>query len=257
LTLQFFAMFGFFFVILQFAQLVLGYSPLQAASAMIPMALMLIAGARGVAPRLAARVGIRIPMVTGLLLMAAGLMVLSTLGPGSGYPHLLAGLLMLGAGAGLSTAPATTAIVAALPAEKQGVASAVNDTAREVGGALGIAVLGSVLADAYASGVEVAVEGIPAVAGEAATNSLAAALTVSEQLGRPELAQAAQAAFADGLGAAFLLGAGALVVAATWVFVRLPRGLVNGSPHHADEPATTAGAEARPQGLITRPTGVR
>ena len=79
--------------------------------------------------------------------MALGLFVLSSMDAGSSYWHLLAGGLPLGLGMALAATPATTAIVESLPDEKQGVASAINDASREVGGALGIAVLGSVLAD--------------------------------------------------------------------------------------------------------------
>jgi EmrB/QacA subfamily drug resistance transporter len=142
---QFFAMFGLIFVLLQFLQLVLRYSPLEAGLALAPMAAVMIAVAPRV-PRLVERVGIRLVGPAGLGLIAVGLLVLSTMDGGSSYWHLLAGGVVLGLGMALAAPPATTAIVASLPDDKQGVASAVNDTAREVGGALGIAVLGSVLA---------------------------------------------------------------------------------------------------------------
>jgi EmrB/QacA subfamily drug resistance transporter len=143
---QFFAAFGLIFVLLQFLQLVLGYSPLQAGAALAPMAVVMIAVAPRV-PKLVERVGMRPVGPVGLALMAAGFVVISTMDAGSSYWHLLAGGLVLGLGMALAAPPATTAIVESLPDEKQGVASAVNDAAREVGGALGIAVLGSVLAD--------------------------------------------------------------------------------------------------------------
>jgi EmrB/QacA subfamily drug resistance transporter len=143
---QFFAMFGVIFVLLQFLQLVLGYSPLEAGAALAPMAVVMITVAPRV-PRLVERVGVRPVGPTGLALIAVGLVVISTMDAGSSYWHLLAGGLVLGLGMALAATPATTAIVESLPDEKQGVASAVNDASREVGGALGIAVLGSVLAD--------------------------------------------------------------------------------------------------------------
>jgi EmrB/QacA subfamily drug resistance transporter len=143
---QFFATFGLIFVLLQFLQLVLGYSPLEAGAALAPVALTVVATAPRV-PRLVERVGVRPVGPTGLGLMAVGLFVLSSMDAGSSYWHLLAGALPLGLGMALAATPATTAIVESLPNDKQGVASAVNDAAREVGGALGIAVLGSVLAD--------------------------------------------------------------------------------------------------------------
>jgi EmrB/QacA subfamily drug resistance transporter len=225
ITLQFFALFGFLFVLMQYLQFVLGYSPLQAAVAIIPMAIMLIAMSRGAAPRLIARFGARPLMAGGLVWMAGGLAVLSRLGVDSSYWHLLAGLLMLGIGAGLSTAPATSTIVGSLPRAKQGVASAVNDTSREVGGALGIAVLGSILTDLYASGIADATRALPERARETAGESIAFVLGASDRLG-PRLdpvVAAAKASFVDGLGVALAVAAGVLLVTAVAVALRAPR----------------------------------
>ena len=142
---QFFALFGTIFVLLQYLQFVLRYDPLQAGAALAPTALIMVALAPRV-PRLTARFGASRVGPAGLALMAAGLIVAATMGVGASYWHLLAALGPIGVGMALAATPATAAIVGALPDDKQGVASAVNDTAREVGGALGIAVLGSVLA---------------------------------------------------------------------------------------------------------------
>jgi EmrB/QacA subfamily drug resistance transporter len=143
---QFFALFGTIFVLLQYLQFVLRYTPLEAGAALAPAALIMVALAPRV-PKLVARVGARRVGPVGLTLIAAGLLVASTMGADASYWHLIGGLVPLGAGMALAAPPATAAIVGSLPDEKQGVASAVNDTAREVGGALGIAVLGSVLAN--------------------------------------------------------------------------------------------------------------
>jgi EmrB/QacA subfamily drug resistance transporter len=158
---QFFALFGVIFVLLQYVQLVLGYSPLEAGAALAPAAVMMMAIAPR-APRLAARLGLRRLSPLGLVCIAAGLLVASTMGADASYLHLLGALVLLGLGMALAGPPATTAIVESLPAEKQGVASAVNDAAREVGGALGIAVLGSVLADHLTAGPDGMVDGYQA-----------------------------------------------------------------------------------------------
>ena len=138
----------------------------------------------------------------------------------------------------LATTPATTLIVDSLPEEKQGVASAVNDAAREVGGALGIAVLGSVLADAYSSGVGDAVRAAPPELAHRAQEALPAALALADRLGAqgPVLAERAQAAFVDGLGAAMLIAAAAVAAAALFVFWRAPRDPVPAENTHATAP---------------------
>ncbi len=222
-TVQFFAMFGFLFLALPYLQLVMGFSPLQAAAALLPMALVVIPLSR-VAPAIAGRVGVRVTGATGLSLMASGFLVLSQLEVGSSYWAFLAGLLPFGAGMALSGAPATTAIVASLPREKQGIASAVNDVSRELGGALGIAVLGSVMNSAYRSGVADATTALPPGAAERATSSLAAAQQVGQQLGAQgqQLVVHAQSAFVDGFSQSLLAGAFALLLGAAFVALRAP-----------------------------------
>jgi EmrB/QacA subfamily drug resistance transporter len=210
ITLQFFAFFGFIFLLLQYLQLVLGDSPLEAALSMVPMAFGLMPTARVIAPRLAARVGTARTSVLGLLVAAAALGWLSTLDADSSYWPLLVGLVPLGAGMALAMTPATAAITDALPREKQGVGSAMNDLARELGGALGIAVLGSVLQSVYRNNLDVT--GFPEpVAGQAKSS-----LALATHLG-PRVAASAESAFVDGMHAALLIGAAALVVAALGV----------------------------------------
>jgi EmrB/QacA subfamily drug resistance transporter len=207
ITCQFFAFFGFIFVVLQYLQLVRGDSPLVAAVSLVPMAAAIGTGARGLAPRLVGRLGTRVVCVAGLLLVAAGLVVLAQVGASSGYWLLLGGLLPLGLGMGLAMTPATAAITDALPAAKQGVGSAMNDLSRELGGALGIAVLGSLLQSTYRAHLHLT--GLPAPVADHARSSLALATTLG-----PDVARQARNAYVDGMHIAFLCGAGVIVVAA-------------------------------------------
>jgi len=222
-TVQFFAAFGFLFLALPYLQLVLGYSPLHAAAALLPMALVVIPLSR-VSPAIAARVGVRVAGPVGLGLMATGFLVLATLDSGSSYWHFLLGLLPFGAGMALAGAPATTAIVASLPPEKQGVASAVNDVSRELGGALGIAILGSVFNAVYRDSVAEHTTALPPGVADHAASSLAAAQQIGHGFGAPgqQLITSAELAFMHGLTRALIIGAGTLILGALFVALRAP-----------------------------------
>ena len=119
------------------------------------------------APTIAERFGLRRTLVTGMLLMATGFALFAALADvDGGYRSALPGLLVLALGVGLSMSPATTAITSALPPEKQGVASALNDTVREMGGAMGIALLGSVLNAQYRDAIQPVTDRLPAPVAE-------------------------------------------------------------------------------------------
>jgi EmrB/QacA subfamily drug resistance transporter len=210
ITLQFFAFFGFIFLLMQYLQLVIVDSPLVAALSVLPMALGMMPSARVLAPRLTARAGTGVTCAVGLLVAAGALGWLSTLDAASGYWVLAVGLLPLGAGMGLAMTPATAALTDALPRAKQGVGSAMNDLSRELGGALGIAALGSILQSVYRNHLDV--HGLPAAAAAHARSSLA----VAAHLG-PQVLHSAQHAFVDGLQYALLGGVAALVLAAAAV----------------------------------------
>ncbi|OLT13242.1 transporter [Actinomadura sp. CNU-125] len=229
ITVQFFAFFGFVFIVLQYLQIVQGNGPLLAAASLLPMAATLMPSARVLAPRLAARLGHRRVVVTGLILVSAAMATLSFLDADSSYWLLLTALIPLGAGMGLAMTPATAAITDALPPAKQGVGSAVNDLARELGGALGIAVLGSVLQSAYRADLDL--PGVPARVAEQAESSPA----VAAHLG-PRIAEQAHDAFSTGIGTAFALSA--ITVAGTAVLVAV---MLRGRP--APAPAEPRAAD--------------
>jgi EmrB/QacA subfamily drug resistance transporter len=223
ICIQFFSAFGFLFLALPYLQLVKGFSPLEASAALLPMAAVVMPLSR-VAPMLAARVGVRVTGATGLTLMATGFALIATLDAGSPYWRFLIGLVPFGAGMALSGAPATTAIVASLPPEKQGVASAVNDVSRELGGALGIAVLGSLFNGAYRSAVAPWTSGLPDQAAEKVSSSIGAAQEIGTRLGArgDALVAHAEAAFMHGLARALVAGAAVLVLGAVFVAWRAP-----------------------------------
>ncbi|MFC8957577.1 MFS transporter [Streptomyces sp. NPDC057101] len=241
-SLQFFAFFGFVFVFMQYLQLVRGDSALAAAVAVLPMAATMIPSTR-LSPRLVARFGSRAPWVLGLVGVAAGLVVLALLEADSSYGLVVAGLLPLGAGMGLAMAPATAAITETLPPAQQNVGSAVNDLSRELGSALGIAVLSSVLASVYRSDLDVT--GLPAPAAEQARSSLAAAYALRD----PAVVTQARDAFTSAMHAALLTGAGAALLGALTVALLLRRTV--GTPRGDTEgprSAPAAPGTAREQG---------
>src|SRR5579875_1039572 len=206
---QFFALFGFIFIVLQYLQLIQGDSGLVSAVSMLPMAGAMLPASR-LAPSLVARAGARVTCTAGLALIAAALVILARLTPASGYWPLAAGLIPLGAGMGLAMTPATSNITSALPASQQGVASALNDLSREVGGAVGIAVLASILTATYQSSLHLG--RIPAAQIASARSSVA----VATRLG-PAVAAQARTAFADGMHLALYIAAGIVVAAAITV----------------------------------------
>jgi methylmalonyl-CoA mutase cobalamin-binding subunit len=164
-------------------------------------------------------------MTTGLVNLAGGLVVMAQLGPESTYWHFLGGLAVFGFGMALTSTPSTTAIVTSLPSAKQGVASAMNDVSRELGSALGIAILGSLFNSGYREAILDATAPLPPEAAHAVGESAGAGLAVASHLGTggQQLATAVQEAFATGLGDAMVAGAVIAAAAAGFTAWRGPR----------------------------------
>lgn len=213
--IQFMAFFGYTFVVLQYLQFVRGDTPLAAAVQVLPLALALIPTSR-LAPRLTARFGTRWVCAAGLALLGAGLAIMSQLQADSSYWLMLAGLIVIGVGMGAAMTPATSAITEALPAAQQGVGSALNDLSRELGGAIGIAVIGSVLASSYSSHLDVA--GLSSRLAARAKDSVA----IASHLGGT-ISTRADAAFVSAMHIALLTAAGVALTAAAVVVVLLSR----------------------------------
>jgi EmrB/QacA subfamily drug resistance transporter len=142
-TVLFFALFGFLFLSTQYLQFVLGYSPSAAGVRVLPYAGAMIVCAP-LSAQLVASLGTKRVATAGMLLFAAGLAVAASISTSSGYGRLAVAFLLMGAGMGLAGAPATESIMGSLPPERANIGSAVNDTTRELGGALGVAVVGSI-----------------------------------------------------------------------------------------------------------------
>lgn len=210
---QFVVVFGFFFVAAQQLGFVEEYGPFRLAAALLPVGLLLPVASL-LAERASARFGHGVVGGAGLALMAAASAGFAVVGSEDSYLWFAGLLVVFGIGMGISGPPGTEAIVAALPAEKQGVASAANDVARELGGAIGIAVMGSVLTASYRSTVEAAdlpAQVAPSVAESASTGLATAAATAD-----PGLAALVQRAVETGFGDAMLGAAGLLLVAAAY-----------------------------------------
>ncbi len=223
ITLQFLVLFGVFYVLIQYLQLIVGYEPLRSALALAPVVVPIV-GISLLAPWLAERLGLRVLTVPGMLAIAAGIFLASRLQVESSYTDFLWALLIMGTGLGVCMAPATAAIVAATPVEKHGVAAAVNDAAREVGAAVGIAIAGSVLAAGYTNRITPALSSLPGPAREPFSDSLAAALQAADQSGpaREQLATIAKSAFMHGYGHAGVVLSGITVASALILAIWAP-----------------------------------
>ncbi|HWH96237.1 MAG TPA: MFS transporter [Baekduia sp.] len=181
-TFVFFALMGSSFVLTSYLQTVMGFSALGAGVRMLPLAFGLGFGAR-ISVRLVAAVGTKIIVASGLAIVASSLAMLTAATVDSGYGLVAASEALMGLGMGICMAPGTDAIMGSLPPERAGVGSAVNDVVREVGGALGVAVIGSVLTSTYSPAMDDATRGLPAHAAGAAADSVGAAHQVATALG--------------------------------------------------------------------------
>jgi EmrB/QacA subfamily drug resistance transporter len=219
----FFGLFGFIFLITQYLQLVQGYSPLEAGLRTVPFAVT-----TGVFSPLSIvlmrRLGTTRVVAGGLALMSTGFVLASTLTVDSAYVGpVLVSMVVMAAGLGLTTSPATEAIMGALPPAKAGVASAVNDTTRELGGTLGVAVVGSVFAGIYGPRVADLLNEQPAEVVEAAQESVGAAVALADQVpGGQVVLLAAQDAFMAGFSLGSLTAGAATAAGAALALLWLP-----------------------------------
>jgi len=216
---------GIFLVLVQFFQAVLGWSAMRATIGLLPLAVVVMPLST-MAPMLAARIGLRRVMLLGTAGFPVGLLVLARFSSlDGGYLSVLPGLLVVGMSMGIMMTPATTAITAALPANRQGVASALNDVVREFGGALGIAMLGAVLSGAYASQVAPATDGLTPEQADMVRGGIGTAYVAAEQMGADgqRVLEDARLAFVHGWHVSMAIGAAVVAVLFLFLLFRLPR----------------------------------
>src|SRR5262249_48853607 len=225
ITLTFFAMFGSMFLLTQYWQFVHGYTPLEAGVRMVPFAMGMMITAP-LSARLVEVVGTKTVGTLGLVVVAASMFFLSFITVDSSYLRVIVNYTLVSVGMGLTMPPATESVMGSLPREKAGVGSAVNDTTRQMGGALGVAVIGSIVATVYASQIGAAAPR-PRLSGaalEASKGSLGGALDTAGSMGANAtgLVDTARVAFVDALHAGLRLGAAVVAAAAVLAYVFLP-----------------------------------
>jgi EmrB/QacA subfamily drug resistance transporter len=226
IALAFFSLFGVLFFTTQYLQSVHGFSPLEAGLWSLPVAGGLAMGGP-LGARIGARLGAKLTVSGGLGILAGGLALYATAGAGSGFALIGGAEAILGLGIGLAMTPATDSIMGTLPPERASVGSAMNDAVRQVGGALGVAILGSLLSSHYRGGMDGATEGLPARTGHAAHDSIAGASAVAERIGGAAgqtLQHAANGAFVDGMHIAMLVAAAVTAAGALIALILLPAG---------------------------------
>jgi EmrB/QacA subfamily drug resistance transporter len=237
IAFMFFALMGVVYFLTTYVQTVLGYGTLDTGVRMLP-----IAGGMIVASRLsvvvAGRLGTKLAVAGGLGIVALALAQFATFGVDTAYGPIAVALTTMGLGIGLAMSPATEAIMGALPRAKAGIGSAMNDVVREVGGTLGIAVLGSVLTSSYGNAMDDDVAGLPGSAASAATDSVGAAHEVAAHVGGTageRLLAASNDAFVHGMATTATLAAVAAVVGAIVALALLPaRTQTHDAPAGAD-----------------------
>jgi hypothetical protein len=228
-AISFFALSGFIYLITQYFQFLKGYGPLSTGVRLLPVATC-VAISSILGAKLAVRFGTKLVVASGLLSMAAFYLWVTTVSTRTSYGTIAAQMIVLGTGMGLTSAPATEAIMGVVPKAKAGIGSAVNDTTRLLGGTLGVAVIGSVYASLFANRLTAALPaGLPTAVTRTAHASLGAALTVAGGLGHAGHAalaagihNAATSAFFQGFSTANFVAAGVATAGAVMALALLP-----------------------------------
>jgi EmrB/QacA subfamily drug resistance transporter len=233
-TVTFFALFGFIFLITQYMQFIRGWGTLSTGARILPVALS-IAVASVIGAMLAPRVGTRAVVTTGLVLFGSAFLWIANVDVDTSYTAVIVPqMVMMGLGMGFISTPATESILLVLPPARAGVGSAVNDATRELGGTLGVAVVGSIFSSVYAAHLaDSALGRLPGSALATAQDSVGAAQTIAA--GSPELQGAVRDSFMSGLSVSSLV-IGVLCLAAAAIAVRVLPGRQAQTPADAEQP---------------------
>ncbi len=244
-TVAYFALFGFIFLITQYFQFIRGYGTLSTGARILPVALS-IGLASVLGARLAGRLGTRAVVSFGLVLFGGAFLWISQASTTTPYSVVVAQMLLMGTGLGLTSTPATESILSVLSPAKARVGSAVNDATREAGGTLGVAIIGSVYTSLFLAGLDRgATTHLPAHALQAARSSVGAALAIAHQVpiaGRGPVLDAVRSSFMSGLHAGCLVAAGVCAVGALGALALPGRS----RPHVVTEPASSTGLAGFP-----------
>jgi len=228
MILVFVSMYGVMFLITQYFQLVLGYSALSAALRLLPIALVMLVVAP-FTPRLSAQFGAHRTVACGMLLIATGFALFTQITPHTAYAYIVLCVIPLTTGIAMAMSPMTASIMSAVPPRRAGAGSAMNDATRELGAALGIAVLGSIAASKYASQIAPFINRLSPADQSDARTSIAGAHKVASGLAQPAqrvLTSAADHAFVSGIHLAVVVGAALALFSAVVVLRYLPHSLV-------------------------------
>ena len=224
LTLVFLAMAGVFFSMSQLMQLVMGYSPLESSLLTIPLMLPMMF-ISPLIPNIVKKIGARFTISAGLAITAIAFVVMTTWTSDLTYWHLFGTLIVMFFGITLAMTPSTNILMASVPRNRSGMGSAMNDTTRELGGALGVAVLGAILSATYTKEISSVTDKFAEPVKVGLESSLAVALQVAENLGpaTESVVKAAESAFVSGMAHAAMVAAGIIFAAAATALVGLPR----------------------------------
>jgi EmrB/QacA subfamily drug resistance transporter len=224
IALTFFAMFGVIFGLTQYLQFVLGKTALEAGVLMVPLAIGIPIGAR-ISLKVVEHAGTNRAMAGGLIIVTLVLLSVTQWTPTTDAWIVSATIFILALGMANVMAPGTGAVMSAVPEAKAGVGSAMNDLFRQLGGALGVAIIGSVINTAYRDRMADVVGGLPGPAAAAAGDSVGAAVAIADQVGGAlgeALAATARAGFVDALGIAAVVAAGVAIATAILVYRLMP-----------------------------------